>query len=111
MKIETPKFKVEYQEAIFTFKYGTERDLLEIIEAQKTGRKELISHFHSRLISVENLEIDGKVATIDDLLDLPSNILDEILAQWITATIEFKTGVSLKKNKELSELESGFIGS
>jgi hypothetical protein len=106
MKIETPKFKVEYQNAVFTFKYGTERDVLEIVEAQKGGRGALTSYFQSRLISVDNLEIDGKVADKNDLLDLPSDVLAEILTQWISATIEFKTGVSLKKKQETTELKS-----
>lgn len=102
MKIEIPRFTVAYKGAEFVFKYGTERDVIQIIDSQSKPT-ELRKYFQSRLIEIKNLEIDGKEATPLDIMDLPSNVINEIVSQWITATIDFRKslvgGSDSKKKK------------
>ena len=89
MKIQTPKFTIEYKGAEFVFKYGTERDIVEILSAQEKP-SQLRIYFCSRLVEVRNLEIDGKAATPSDIMDLPSDAINEIVSAWIGATIEHR---------------------
>lgn len=99
MKVETPKFFVEYKGAKFTFKYGTNRDLLEIVDAKQNGDVHLLKYFKQRLVTVEGLEIDGKEALAEDVFDLPRDVLGEILDQWTMACINFRTGAKDSQKK------------
>ena len=101
MKIETPKFTVEYKGAKFTFKFGTQRDLVEIIKASRgEGQKLLTEYFIERLIKVEGLEIDGKEAGPYDVLDLPTQVINEIIGQWQQATIDKINGTNKASSKK-----------
>lgn len=106
MKIETPKFIVEYKGAEFVFKYGTERDIIEILQAQEKPTQ-LRVYFQTRLVEVEGLEIDGKQASPSDVMDLPTDVINEIVSQWIAATIEFRKkllmGGDSKKKKNIKK--------
>lgn len=102
LKIETPKFTIDYKGAKFTFKYGTDRDGVEIVRVQQKGWWELLDYFSSRLVSVEGLELDGKAATVEDVLSLPRPVLGEIITQWMNATFEHlaKTDSTDSKKKK-----------
>lgn len=106
MKIDTPKFKVEYKKAVFTFKYGTDRDGVEILAASKKGYFELLEYFSSRLVAVEGLEVDGREGTKEDVLELPRDVLTVIIGQWQEATFKKLAGGDSKPKKKRSTRKS-----
>ena len=113
MDIETKKYVVEYEDAKFIFKMGDYRDLMMIIKAQKEGAGALMEYFESRCIGVENLNIDGKPAGVDDVLDLPKVIVEAICNAWVVQTaaaFDLDAG-SEEKNGAPSESQPGLNGS
>jgi len=113
MDIETTKYVVEYGDAKFVFKMGDYRDLMMIIKAQKGGAGELMEYFESRCIAIENLNIDGKPATVEDILDLPRPVVETICNAWVTQTAAaFDINMeSESKNDVPGESQLGLNGS
>lgn len=106
MKIETPKFTVQYEDIELVFKYGTDRDVVEIVDRQHKGFLQLKQYLQSRLVEVRNLEIDGKAATPDDILDLPEDALLAISAEWVQACVNFRSNkLNEDAKKKSSESE------
>lgn len=100
MDIKSKRFTIEFKGAEFIFKYGTDRDAVEILRARKQGWFELLEYFSSRLIEVKGLTIDSKEASTKDLLDLPREVLSEIIDQWSSATIDALTKDGKKPTKK-----------
>lgn len=106
MKINIPKFTVEYKDAKFTFKYGTDKDLIDVLDMEKRTQEdglvlfEQFKYLENRLVSVEGLEVDGEQAEKKHFLQLPREVLIEVLKQWKNATIKLLSGADDKSTKK-----------